>query len=117
MTSNELAQKNHELRNELIKTLQEKRDEVVKIVYKDSDDIKDGWITLQRSYVTTYIDDHTYEVVRLLHTIEDMGNVDTGYDTHDLYFRDMSNEVLIELIGEMEDMIEKGDVLIKINEE
>lgn len=116
MTANELAKKNHELRDELIKTLQEKRDEVVKIYYQDPDTIEDGWITLQRSYIVTYIDDHTNEVVRLLHTIEDMGNIDTGYDFHNLYFRDMSNEVLIELIGEMEDMIEKNE-LIEINEE
>lgn len=114
MTANELAKKNQELRDELIKTLQEKRDEVVKIYYQDPDTIEDGWITLQRSYVINYIDDHTNEVVRLLHTIEDMGSVDTGYDNYDTFFRDMSNEVLIELIGEMEDMIEKNE-LIEIN--
>lgn len=111
MTANELAKKNQDLRDELINTLQEKRDEVVKIYYQDPDTIESGWITLQRSYVVTYIDDHTNEVVRLLHTIEDMGKVDTGYDFHNLYFKDISNEVLIELIGEMEDMIEKNELI------
>lgn len=113
MTSNELAKKNQELRDELIKTLQEKRDEVVKIYYQDPDTIEGGWISLKRQYVTNYIDDHTNEVIHSIHTIEDKGSVNTGYhDNYDTYFKYISNEVLIELIGEMEDMIEKNESIV-----
>ena len=114
MTSNELSQKNQELRDEIIKTLIEKRNEVVNIYYTDPDTIEDGYIELQRSYVFQYVDHDINDVIRSINTIEDNGKIDTGLDSYDIHFRDMTNETLIELIGEMEEMIENPK-LIDIN--
>ena len=114
MTTNELSQKNQELRDEIIKTLIEKRNEVVNIYYTDPDTIEYGYIDLQRSYVYQYVDHDTNEVIRSINTIEDNGKIDTGLDSYDIHFRDMTNETLIELIGEMEEMIENPK-LIDIN--
>jgi len=93
---------NTKLRENIIDTLKVLRDKVVKLYGEDE---PDGFIRLKTGYIHNYFDDHMNEVINGVHSSEDMVLGDYNSDTRDIFFDEVSNDVLIEIIGELESMI------------
>jgi hypothetical protein len=93
---------NTKLRENIIDTLKVLRDKVVKLYGEDE---PDGFIRLETGYSHNYFDDHMTEVINGVHSSEDMVLGDYNTDTRDIFFDEVSNDVLIEIIGELESMI------------
>lgn len=108
MTYKELKNQNVELRENIINTLKVIRDEVVKLYGEDE---PDGYIQLKTGYIHNYFDDHMNEVINGVHSSEDMVLGDYNGDTRDIFFDEVSNEVLIEIIGDLEKMIENPSTI------
>jgi len=93
---------NSKLRENIIDTLKVLRDKVVKLYGEDE---PDGFIKLETGYIHNYFDDHMNEVINGVHSSEDMVLGDYNSDTRDIFFDEVSNDVLIEIIGELESLI------------
>jgi hypothetical protein len=101
------------LRDEVVKTLLARREEVKELYVKltDSEENPEGNIQLTQGFIHSYIDDQSNEVIGAISTDGELCLLDTGYDTRNIEFRDVSTYGLIYLVEELEDMIKNPETI------
>jgi len=101
------------LREDVIKTLLALREEVKDLYMKQtgSEESPDGNIQLTQGFIHSYIDDQSNEVISALSVDGELCLLDTGYDTRNIEFRDISTYGLIYIVEELEDMIENPETI------
>jgi len=101
------------LREDVIKTLLALREEVKDLYMKQtgSEEFPDGNIQLTQGFIHSYIDDQSNEVISALSVDGELCLLDTGYDTRNIEFRDISTYGLIYIVEELEDMIENPETI------
>lgn len=101
------------LREDVIKTLLALREEVKDLYMKQtgSEEFPDGNIQLTQGFIHSYIDDQSNEVISALSVDGELCLLDTGYDTRNIEFRDISTYGLIYIVEELEDMIKNPETI------
>jgi len=101
------------LREKVVITLLSLREEVKDLYMKQtgSEESPDGNIQFTQGFIHSYIDDQSNEVISALSTDGDLCLLDTGYDTRNIEFRDISTYGLIYIVEELEDMVKNPETI------
>jgi hypothetical protein len=101
------------LREKVVITLLSLREEVKDLYMKQtgSEESPDGNIQFTQGFIHSYIDDQSNEVISALSTDGELCLLDTGYDTRNIEFRDISTYGLIYIVEELEDMIKNPETI------
>ena len=101
-----LKQKKKYLRTETEETYKSLRNEVVEVYKGNNGEYELGeMINLKQSYIFNSIDDVHNDVISSIHPTEDKVFVDINYEMTEVPLSELTTEMIICLIEELEDMI------------
>ena len=112
-TAIEYRQEAASLREKVVITLLSLREEVKELYKKQtgSEESPDGNIQFTQGFIHNFFDEQSNEVISAISTEGDLCLLNTGYDSHNIDFRDISTYGLIYIVEELEDMIKNPETI------